>query len=287
VTISSDDPLIARPNKTSLTLPHDQHFDIIGGDRAGSTWIRAAGPGLFSDSIQVRVGKPMLRLHSPVNVIAGDSTTNSARIELLDHRGNIRVADEPVTLTLSTTNYAVAKPDSVALTVPAGQSSTATTRVRIGIAGTALLRAEDTRQAPFAYEAAVSPQPIVAINLPSRLVVPDTLPRGQRAPNGHAVQLRRSHTDRAVAQHTAAHNTESVVCCTRLLGGASRGHRVSWRGDVRPGPSCSMMRSTRANKPDGYLLGSQRIATAPEPNSSRLMSFKSTVARRTCRSARA
>src|SRR5881296_807605 len=28
--------------------------------------------------------------------------------------------------------------------------------------------------------------------------------------------------------------------------------------------------------PDGYLLGSYRIATAPEPNSSRLTSFKST-----------
>ena len=27
--------------------------------------------------------------------------------------------------------------------------------------------------------------------------------------------------------------------------------------------------------PDGYLLGSYRIATAPEPNSSRLTSFKS------------
>src|SRR5438094_1790037 len=32
----------------------------------------------------------------------------------------------------------------------------------------------------------------------------------------------------------------------------------------------------RANKPDGYLLGSYRIATAPEPNSNRLTSFKST-----------
>ena len=33
---------------------------------------------------------------------------------------------------------------------------------------------------------------------------------------------------------------------------------------------------TRANKPNGYLLGSYRIATAPEPNSSRLTSLKST-----------
>src|SRR5215208_7366165 len=37
-----------------------------------------------------------------------------------------------------------------------------------------------------------------------------------------------------------------------------------------------MMRPTRANKPDGYLLGSYRIATAPEPNSSRPTSLKST-----------
>ena len=31
-------------------------------------------------------------------------------------------------------------------------------------------------------------------------------------------------------------------------------------------PSCSMVRPTRAKKPDGYLLGSYRIAIAPEPN---------------------
>ena len=32
----------------------------------------------------------------------------------------------------------------------------------------------------------------------------------------------------------------------------------------------------QANKPNGYLFGSYRIATAPEPNSSRLTSLKST-----------
>ena len=37
-----------------------------------------------------------------------------------------------------------------------------------------------------------------------------------------------------------------------------------------------MIRPTRADKPKGYLLGSYRIATAPEPNSSRLTSLKST-----------
>jgi hypothetical protein len=37
-----------------------------------------------------------------------------------------------------------------------------------------------------------------------------------------------------------------------------------------------MMRPARASKLDDYHLGSYRIATAPEPNSSRLTNFKST-----------
>jgi hypothetical protein len=41
-------------------------------------------------------------------------------------------------------------------------------------------------------------------------------------------------------------------------------------------PSYSMMRPTRADKRNDYLLGSYRIATAPEANSSRLTSLKST-----------
>src|SRR6267143_1855 len=47
-------------------------------------------------------------------------------------------------------------------------------------------------------------------------------------------------------------------------------------GRARAANQGSMMRPARASKPDGYLLGSYRIATAPEPNSSRLRSFKST-----------
>jgi hypothetical protein len=37
-----------------------------------------------------------------------------------------------------------------------------------------------------------------------------------------------------------------------------------------------MMRPAPASKPDGYLLGSYSIATAPESNSKRLTNFKST-----------
>jgi hypothetical protein len=40
-------------------------------------------------------------------------------------------------------------------------------------------------------------------------------------------------------------------------------------------PSCAMMRQNRGDKPNGYLLSSYRMATATEPNSSRLTSLKS------------
>ena len=40
--------------------------------------------------------------------------------------------------------------------------------------------------------------------------------------------------------------------------------------------ACGTSNSLGRDKRDRYLLGSYRIATAPEPNSSRLTSFKST-----------
>src|ERR1700726_3477088 len=58
-------------------------------------------------------------------------------------------------------------------------------------------------------------------------------------------------------------------------------HRMRWRWSGwsrlwKAWPESLMMRPTRANKPNGSLLGSYRIATAPEPNSRRLTSLKST-----------
>src|SRR5436190_6009105 len=47
------------------------------------------------------------------------------------------------------------------------------------------------------------------------------------------------------------------------------------RTNSSPAGSRSRRAGTQANKPNGYLLGSYRIATAPEPNSSRLTSLKS------------
>src|SRR3984893_9292931 len=46
-------------------------------------------------------------------------------------------------------------------------------------------------------------------------------------------------------------------------------------GRARATNQGSMMPPARASKPDGYLLGSYRIATAPEPHSRRLPSLQS------------
>src|SRR3984893_16895336 len=70
---------------------------------------------------------------------------------------------------------------------------------------------------------------------------------------------------------------------TAPAGGARQAKALLWAADgtaaggrARASNQGSMLRPARASKPDGYLLGSYRIATAPEPNSSRLTSFKST-----------
>jgi hypothetical protein len=50
-------------------------------------------------------------------------------------------------------------------------------------------------------------------------------------------------------------------------------------GSGAPRENChaAVVLSSTARSPDRYLLGSYRIATAPEPNSSRLTSFKSMI----------
>src|SRR5437867_6345519 len=89
---------------------------------------------------------------------------------------------------------------------------------------------------------------------------PDIAVLPDRPPNGREISTLKSTLGTLEARKRRA--TEPAASAATPFG--------------RPGPSCSMMQPTRSNKPDGYLLGSYRIATAPEPNSSRLMSFKST-----------
>jgi len=76
---------------------------------------------------------------------------------------------------------------------------------------------------------------------------------------------------RFTSKWTGLVNTGRLVTMTTLL----RMRRVGSEYFHWICPSCSMMRPTRTNKPNGYLLGSYRIATAPDPNSSRLTSLKS------------
>src|SRR5438876_7182872 len=86
-------------------------------------------------------------------------------------------------------------------------------------------------------------------------------------PGGQGVELEglaRSHTAPA----------REVRQAKALLWAAAEGTAAV--GRARAANQSSMMRPARASKPDGYVLGSYHIATAPEPNSSRLTSFKST-----------
>ena len=58
-----------------------------------------------------------------------------------------------------------------------------------------------------------------------------------------------------------------ICCCSEL---------TKLRGSTRPGRANKLIASTLWLLRHGYVLGSYRIATAPERSSSRLTSFKST-----------
>src|ERR1017187_4155991 len=73
----------------------------------------------------------------------------------------------------------------------------------------------------------------------------------------------------------ATNETESGETCSTTV----TGMRSRWSGWSRIWKAWPELLHDAGrlglNKPDGYLLGSYRIATAPEPNSSRLTSLKS------------
>src|SRR5580700_9576593 len=67
---------------------------------------------------------------------------------------------------------------------------------------------------------------------------------------------------------------ERASPCRGIVAGHRRGNRS---GGARQNPQSGLQGLTaRAIQPRGYLLGSYRMATAPEPNSSRLTSSRST-----------
>ena len=82
----------------------------------------------------------------------------------------------------------------------------------------------------------------------------------------------RAELERLARSHTAP--AREVRQAKALLWVAAEGTAAV--GRARAANQGSMMRPARASKPDGYRLGAYRSATAPEPNSSRLTSFKST-----------
>jgi hypothetical protein len=77
-----------------------------------------------------------------------------------------------------------------------------------------------------------------------------------------------THCPRTVTPGLGVHQAKALLWAT------AKGTAAVGRGG--DGNQGSMMRPARARQRDGYLLGSYRIATAPEPNSSRFTSFKST-----------
>jgi hypothetical protein len=150
--LRSTDPTVARLNVSAVRL--GSNFLIAGGERAGTAWIVASGPGLLSDSMPVSVAAPT----TYVSVIQGFGFTGQSTqfsITLVDQAGNARSATETVSFRIVSSDPSVITADSV-ITVQAGQYQSNLGALQFKGAGNAVLRAFDDRTVSYAYEPGAS-----------------------------------------------------------------------------------------------------------------------------------
>jgi hypothetical protein len=154
IQLRSTDPTVVRPATEQVAL--DGAFDLLAGDQGGRAWI-VASSGTVIDSIPVIVGRPTVAVFTPSAGRSGTTSSESGHLELRDQAGRPRLATEPVTFHLESSNYGIVTPDPSTITIPAGALTSTTFTLRFLAPGSATIRAVDARAVPYAYEAGAGP----------------------------------------------------------------------------------------------------------------------------------
>lgn len=144
-----EEPLVEKSSGASA------HYDIHAGDTTGTTWFVFTGRGLITDSLFVRVGRPIMVVTGPGTMFERDSS--AIRVSLRDHAGNARVTREALRLRLTSTNTTVLQPDVDTVTVAAGEYESPSVRIRSLGTGVASILVEDVRTGYQRYESGASP----------------------------------------------------------------------------------------------------------------------------------
>lgn len=159
VHIESRNPRVARPDPVDPAVAQSTSasaiFNIHGGDTTGTSWFVFSGPGLRSDSMLVRVGRPMIVVTGPQSMYVRDSL--HIQISLRDHAGNTRFTREATTFRLTSTDTTVLIPAAATVTVPAGGYESPPLRVRALGTGIASVRVEDIRTGYNRYADGATP----------------------------------------------------------------------------------------------------------------------------------
>lgn len=135
------------------------YYDVSGGTSMGSTALVVSAPGHLPDTTMVEVGRPELWLEAP-SPMHPQSGRQQAFVYPMDHDGNIRTMLDTVRLDLVSSDPAVARFDSTAITLTP-ETSYAMFDIEPLSIGRTVVRAVDPRALPYALTAGVDTVDVV------------------------------------------------------------------------------------------------------------------------------
>lgn len=152
IALRSSDPLAVTVPDT-VVIPvgtYYAYFPVEARDTTALVRVTASAQGYVPTQFDVDVGTPRVRVSTTISASV-TTAPQPITVQVQDQTGSVRLATEPVTLTLVSSNPGVAAPDSTTITIPAGGSFHNTARMRYNAAGSTQLIVRDGRATRQAY----------------------------------------------------------------------------------------------------------------------------------------
>jgi Big-like domain-containing protein len=215
VSLSSSDGTVAQIAPASVDIPVGSNavtVDITSGDTRGIATLTAQANRRTDARSVIVVGRPAVQV-SQIGGIFYPGDVGLIQVITADSATAVpRIAAEPVTFTIASSDPAVLSVDPGTLTMPAGNATSPSATVTFKQPGTAVITASDPRGTPYSYAPGSSPPLTVA--QPS-LVADSVLSLGREQSWGFGVVINGRLPEEVVVR--VAHRNPAVATLADTL----------------------------------------------------------------------
>ena len=166
VNLVSTDPSVATVPAT-VTVPagsYYAYFQVSAQDVIGTVQIQASATGYAAAAVNQQVTAPRFTI-SATATLNTTAAPSAITVFAADAAGTAHYVNEPVTVTLTSSNPAAGTIDSASVVIPTGQYYNNSARFIAGTTGTTTITASDARGTSFSYGAANTNIAVVTPNL--------------------------------------------------------------------------------------------------------------------------